>query len=351
VRGGAAALVAVAAFGFFAPTALAAPSTAADIDPKAGLVAAMKAAAAHATYSPPVAGANDGQTNAAPATTATPTVTSTTDQSAGSTATATQQQPVNVVVIVRINSPGNDGPIAQSNISVALSSAANRALTAQDGLANASSTTTQQATPAATATQDAAQNLVNTTRLDSPGKNGPIAQTNAVLSAANALNTADTTQQLAAPTAAAQPQAHRAGAAASRKPPRPRRRDTAVRTPAASSQPEAATSDAATEPVAATPPHAAIQKPAQAHQRPGSAQKSRGDKDLPTLSSIGSGAAQVLSPFVPHTPPVVDATRSEDVSQPVLIALLVAGAAVAGTFALVRRAPARRRATPWRTPR
>jgi hypothetical protein len=53
---------------------------------------------------------------------------------------------------------------------------------------------------------------------------------------------------------------------------------------------------------------------------------------------------------VPTTSPAADATRSEDISRPVLITLLLTAAAAA-TFALVRRTPARRRAASWRAPR
>src|SRR5205814_2324406 len=78
--------------------------------------------------SQPAPAADGSESNAeAPADTATSTATSTTGESAGSAATATQQQPINVIVIVRVNSPGNDGPITQNNITVASSTAANNA--------------------------------------------------------------------------------------------------------------------------------------------------------------------------------------------------------------------------------
>jgi len=255
-------------------------------------------------------------------------------------------------VIVRINSPGNDGPITQNNITVASSTAANNASTAQSGVESLASMTTQQATPTATATQDAAGNLVITVRQDSPGKTGAITQANTVLGASNAINSSTTTQQAAAPNPAVQPQARGAGAAVSRKPPRPQDRQPAatVRAPAESSQPPVATTDP--EPTAAAPQSAAIQKQAPTHRHSVAAQTSRvRTHHLPTLSGIASGAARVLSPLVPHTSPVVtEAGQSQDISRPVLLALLLSAAAAA-TFALVRRAPARRRAGARRTPR
>ena len=39
-----------------------------------------------------------------------------TAQAAGAAATTTQQQPRNLVISIRINSPGNDGPISQTNV-------------------------------------------------------------------------------------------------------------------------------------------------------------------------------------------------------------------------------------------
>jgi hypothetical protein len=258
-----------------------------------------------------------------------------------------------VVVIVRINSPGNDGPVTQNNITVATSTAANSASTAQGAVDDVASTTTQQATPTATATQDGAGNLVITVRLDSSGKNGAVVQTNGVLAASNATNTSTTAQRVAAPNPAVQPQARRAGAAASPKPRRPRQRQSAatVRAPAESSQPRVATIQA--KPTAATPHPAAIQKAAPAHGHPVVAQNSHGHTHhLPTLSSIASSAVQALrAPFLPHTSPVVDATRPEDVSRPVLLTLILAAAAAAATIAFARRAPARRRAASRRARR
>jgi hypothetical protein len=253
---------------------------------------------------------------------------------------------MNVVVIVRINSPGNDGPITQSNITVASSTAANAASTAQDA-ANTAAATTQQATSAATATQAAAGNLARIVRLASPGKDGAVSQTNGAVGGSDATNASKTIQQVAAPKPAVEPQPRRAGAAAST---RSARRE---RQPATTVRPRAASSPSPAAPTVApvrTTHAAAVKKAAPAH-RPGAvAQKSPSHAhQLPTLSSITSGAAQALSPLVPPAS-AVGATPSDDLSDPVLLALLLAAAVAAAAFAL-RRVPARRRAASWRTPR
>src|SRR5437867_3387577 len=59
--------------------------------------------AATAAPAPPIA---SGQTAA-------------TDQSASSSASASQQQPRNIVVTVRVDSPGDDGGVTQTDVTVA----------------------------------------------------------------------------------------------------------------------------------------------------------------------------------------------------------------------------------------
>jgi hypothetical protein len=54
-----------------------------------------------------------------------------TDQAAAATALATQPRPVNVVVSVRVNSPGDDGPITQTSTVVVAATAGNTASMAQ----------------------------------------------------------------------------------------------------------------------------------------------------------------------------------------------------------------------------
>lgn len=333
---GAAGLAALVACGFLAPTALAAPPPpAASQLPDGG---ATDPAAATAPTQAPAADPSD---------------TATTGQTAGSTATATQQQPVNLVVVVRVNSPGNNGPITQSNIVAAPSAAANNATTSQAGNGGNAASTAQQANASATATQDAAGNVVITVRIDSPGKNGAVAQTNGVVGSSSGTNTSDTTQQVAAPTTAVLPQAHHVGAVRSRKAPsrhhpsRHRQLTAAVRAPAESSPPPAAT---AVEPAPVTPDRTTT-APAPAHRHPAVTRGSHGSSHhRVTLSSIAGGAAKVLKPFIPQKSPVAEAAGPQDVSRAVLLTLLALAGATAA-FAVFRRATVRRQAASWRPPR
>lgn len=357
-RRGLAGFSALVACGFLAPTALATPSPVAT----APLAAAstfdgqVVAAAPTATTSQPSAttpSPDGGATAAADIPPPDPAATATTGQTAGSTATATQQQPVNVVVIVRVNSPGNDGSITQSNIAAAPSTAANNASTSQGGSGGDAASTAQQATSTATATQDAAGNLVVTVRIDSPGENGAVAQTNGVVGSSSGTNTSDTTQQVAAPTPAVLPQAHRAGAAASPKPAR-RHRPSGHRQLTGTAATESSTPQAATPGVAPTqaaPDHVAT-RPVPAHRHPAAAPEIRGNAHhRVTLSSIAGGAAKALSPLVPEASPVVAGPNGpQDVSHAVLLTLLMLVVA-ASAFALVRRAAVRRQAASWRPPR
>jgi hypothetical protein len=130
--------------------------------------------------------------------------TASTDQSASSTASATQEQPINLVVSVRINSPGDDGPISQRNVVVGASDAANAASTAQggsadegagaEGSADQDASTAQEAGSSATATQQGAQNIVVVVRINSPGDNGRISQENVDVAVSDAGNSSTTAQ-------------------------------------------------------------------------------------------------------------------------------------------------------------
>lgn len=129
-----------------------------------------------------------------------------TEQAAGAAASATQQQPRNIVITVRVNSPGDDGPISQTNVVVAGANGSNSATTNQSGAPGAaapaqSANTGQQAGATATTSQDGAGNLVVVVRINSPGNNGSITQSNAAVSGANARNTSATNQAAVAPTA------------------------------------------------------------------------------------------------------------------------------------------------------
>ena len=278
-----------------------------------------------------------------------PTAAATTDQSADSAATATQQQPINMVVIVRVDSPGQNGPVTQNNIAVAPSTAANDASTGQDGGDDAASTS-QQSTATATATQDAAGNLVISVRIDSPGANGGVSQTNGAAGASTGSNTSDTTQQVAAPTPAVQPQAHRVGAASSRKPiPRHPRLTAAVRAPVESGPQQAVAPEL--EQTAVTPHRAAMRRGTH-HRRAAAARESSGPThQKSTLSGVAGSAIQAFSSFVPHVPSTAKAAQSGDISRPVLLTLLFLATAVLGAFALVRRVPLRRRAASGRASR
>jgi hypothetical protein len=125
-----------------------------------------------------------------------------TEQAATADAVANQQQPRNIVISVRIDSPGDDGPITQENVSVAVAEGSNDSSTAQGGgvgdsggqAGDQQASTGQTASSTATATQDQAGNLVISIRVNSPGNNGPISQTNTATAGSNAANTSATNQ-------------------------------------------------------------------------------------------------------------------------------------------------------------
>lgn len=123
-----------------------------------------------------------------------------TDQAAAASAAATQEQPKNLVVSVRSDSPGDDGPITQQNSAAATGSASNGATTAQGGEAaggpagSVEAATEQAALGTAAAAQQQAQNIVIIIRINSPGNDGPITQTNTAAASAAAANDAATTQ-------------------------------------------------------------------------------------------------------------------------------------------------------------
>jgi hypothetical protein len=129
-----------------------------------------------------------------------------TEQAATAGAETNQQEPRNIVVSVRINSPGDDGPITQENVAVAVSDGSNDSSTAQgSGVAgpggqagDQQAATGQTASSTATVTQDHAGNLVISIRINSPGNNGPISQTNTAIAISNAANTSATNQDVAA---------------------------------------------------------------------------------------------------------------------------------------------------------
>jgi hypothetical protein len=123
-----------------------------------------------------------------------------TEQAANAAAAATQQQPSNLVISIRINSPGNDGPISQTNVAGSVAGASNDGSTGQGGAAGGQQASEQQATTdqaaivTAAATQDQPQNIVIQIRINSPGDNGPINQSNTTVAVSNAGNASATRQ-------------------------------------------------------------------------------------------------------------------------------------------------------------
>src|SRR6266498_4165979 len=127
-----------------------------------------------------------------------------TEQGAAATAAATQQRPKNVVISIRINSPGNNGAITQNNGVVAIGAGTNDASTNQGATTGAAgdgqggsaqdAATNQAANAAALAQQEQAENIVISIRINSPGDDGPIDQTNLAVGIAAAENVGVTNQ-------------------------------------------------------------------------------------------------------------------------------------------------------------
>ena len=152
---------------------------------------------------------------AAPSGTAQDSSSATTDQGALAGANATQQQPSNVVNSTRVDSPGDNGAIAQANTAQGQAAAANGSATTQAGGSPSSASggegdqgtevaaATQQAAAAiASAIQQGAQNIVIQIRINSPGDNGPINQSNIANAGAGAVNASQTSQGSGADAAA-----------------------------------------------------------------------------------------------------------------------------------------------------
>lgn len=259
------------------------------------------------------------------------------DQTAGVDTSATQQQPTNLVISIRINSPGDDGPISQANIVVAGASGANAASTGQgSGGSGQNASTEQQAAANTTVTQDNAGNLVVVVRINSPGNNGPVSQTNAAAGTSNAQNTSSTTQgqQSEAP-AAPSTTPRKAGSGNSAGTSRRRPRQNAA--PAAPRQESVATAPApGSEVVPASTSHGSgttSAGAARAHHRghlvkgraehraaaPG---RSQGDRvSASPLSTAIGDAGDLLGTVAPRAP-IGGPRRPGDVSSSVLYSLL-----------------------------
>src|ERR687886_2624733 len=134
----------------------------------------------------------------------------TTEQTGMTSADAEDAQPTNIFVSLRINSPGDNGPVTQTSTTAVAGESANDAATAQDAwqdwdsggdaiqpASQASaqdSGTTQAAATSATATRPQPTNVVVSVRVNSPGDDGPVTQSSTVAVAAQSKNTAATAQ-------------------------------------------------------------------------------------------------------------------------------------------------------------
>jgi hypothetical protein len=122
----------------------------------------------------------------------------TTGQEATTNGVATQSGPINVVVSVRLNSPGNDGPISQSNVTVVNVGARNDSTTSQSGAGELGggqqAATGQDASATGEGTQSQPTNIVVSIRINSPGNDGPVSQTNVVAVGVSAGNASLTDQ-------------------------------------------------------------------------------------------------------------------------------------------------------------
>jgi hypothetical protein len=128
------------------------------------------------------------------------------DQSADADATSTQIHPSNENVSIRVGSPGADGPVSQSNASLALAGALNangthQSIDQQSGgpgvqAAGQKAANDQYADADADAGQYGPKNVNAPVRVLSPGGNGSVEQANAALAGALAANANETTQSI-----------------------------------------------------------------------------------------------------------------------------------------------------------
>jgi hypothetical protein len=106
----------------------------------------------------------------------------TTDQGSAANGVVTQSGADNLVISIRIDSPGNDGPISQSNLATGAVGAGNGSDTSQAGAGqpggSQQAATGQEAGATGQVSQSQPKNVVISVRVNSPGNNGPIAQTN-----------------------------------------------------------------------------------------------------------------------------------------------------------------------------
>ena len=284
------------------------------------------------------------------------------DQGAVAEASVTQNQPTNVVVSIRIDSPGDNGPISQTNDAVGAANGTNHASTTQGGAPpgdGQDASTNQQAAGNTTVTQDGAGNYVVTVRINSPGNNGPVSQTNAAVGTSNAQNTSETSQgsqsqapQSQAPARKRAPK--KAGSTSShpshgrshrRVAPTSSQRWGQATAPAAAGAVAQAPSwhapswhgAATTTASAARPRHAMHAASAQvAHRRESSAKRA-----AESIAGAVGRAGDLLGAVTPRTS-IDAARRPADVSSPILSTLLAA-LAVGSAFVVWSLRPAWRR--------
>jgi hypothetical protein len=127
-----------------------------------------------------------------------------TGQLAGAASSATQIAPSNENVSVRVLSPGNDGPVTQSNSAASSATATNTAPTTQTATqsqggsgvqsADQSASTDQAAIGLSSAKQIEPSNKNVSVRVLSPGNDGAVSQSNSAASSATSTNDAPVTQ-------------------------------------------------------------------------------------------------------------------------------------------------------------
>jgi hypothetical protein len=131
------------------------------------------------------------------------------EQTADATATATQIHPTNESASIRVLSPGDDGPVTQSNDSLALAGALNGNETTQDlgqsqggsgsggkQIAGQSAKNDQSASADASSEQIKPTNSNISVRILSPGDDGDVSQSNTNVAGALAVNGNDTGQSI-----------------------------------------------------------------------------------------------------------------------------------------------------------
>lgn len=258
------------------------------------------------------------------------------DQEAAAVTSVTQQQPTNVVISIRIDSPGDNGAISQTNIAVGAANGTNDASTGQGGAsggAEQDASTNQQAGANTTVNQDQAGNLVVTVRINSPGDNGPVSQTNAAVGTSNAQNTSATTQggQSEAPVPSKAPKKAAGGTSSHA----PRRHAPRQNLAAASAPAPAAASPVAQAPtwhgadakapsaLRAHPRHVASARAAHGGRPAASAGSSADRLSASPLGTAIDQAGNLLGTIAPRAP-VGTARRPADVSSSVLYSLLAA---------------------------